>query len=425
MSLPKNVWSRSSLLAKMAGKIALKELQTKVGASPIAKRIEQAEEMVKTLSQMKGAAMKVGQLLSMDAADILPPEVVKVLGQLQSEAESIPFKEIESILKKELGESLFSQIEYLDPTPLAAASIGQVHRSRIKGREVVFKIQYPGVAETIDSDINLLEKISTQLFNLSGRGKISLKPLMIELKEVLKMETNYLQEAQFLVRYQKNFSGDSRFTIPQVEMDFTTSKVLCLEYCPGTSMRQWLEENQTEEDLERVSTLVLELYLKEFYYWGLVQTDPNFGNFLILENPIRLVLLDFGSTKEYSQSFIEQYKKIVRSTFDEDFDELLTHTYEMGFLDKRESDEAKQKYIEMMKIIVEPFLIEGKFDFTDSEFVAKTRDVSWEFTQSLKFSSPPKDLIFLHRKLGGVFGLMKKCKAKIALRPYMEDVLSS
>jgi aarF domain-containing kinase len=309
MSLPKNIWSRSSLLLKTATKMAYKELESKVSETPLAKRMEQAQELVNTLSQMKGAAMKVGQLLSLDAADIFPPEVAKVLAQLQSDATALPFSEIEKILIAEFGETLYQSIE-IEKMPLAAASIGQVHRGRVKGKEVVFKIQYPGVAETIDSDISLLEKLTSQFFFFSGRRQISLRPLMDELKTVLKLETNYLQEAQFLTRYHKNVATDSRFIIPKVELDFTTNKILCLEFCPGKSLRSWLEEEHSQQEFDNLARYAIELYLTEFYQWGLVQTDPNFGNFLIQESPLRLVLLDFGSTKEYSSDFIEKYKKL-------------------------------------------------------------------------------------------------------------------
>lgn len=369
--------------------------------------------------------MKVGQLLSLDATDLFPPEVIKVLSQLQADAGALPFDDIRAILIRELGEELFNKIEYIDPTPLAAASIGQVHRATIKGKDYVLKIQYPGVAETIDSDINLLEKLISQMFFFSGRKKIEIKPLMTELKEVLKLETNYLQEAQFLTRYQKNFAQDSRFIIPKVDLEYTTQKVLCLEFCPGLPLRDWLEAEPTHKDAQELAKYALELYLTEFYQWGLVQTDPNFGNFLIQENPLKIVLLDFGSTKEYSSAFIQKYKRVVKAAFDDKDEELLEATFEMNLMDKRESTETRLKYIKMMKAIVAPFQQYEDFDFTDSEFVSVSKDLSLEFTQALEYSAPPKELIFLHRKLGGIFGLMKRCKAKIALRPYMEDVLNS
>mgnify|MGYP000097116443 CR=1 FL=1 len=122
---------------------------------------------------------------------------------------------------------------------------------------------------------------------------------------------------------------------------------------------------------------------------------------------------------------IEKYKKVVRSAFNDDEKELIESTFEMGLIDRRESPETLKKYVAMMKAIVAPFQEYGDFDFTSSEFVQTTRDLSVQFTQALEFSAPPKDLIFLHRKLGGIFGLMKRCRAKIALRPYMEDILNS
>jgi aarF domain-containing kinase len=237
------------------------------------------------------------------------------------------------------------------------------------------------------------------------------------------METDYLKEAEFLTRYQKNFSQDQRFHIPQVFPEFSTDKVLCLEFCSGTPLREWLEKPHDEKTLQTVSIYALELFLKEFYEFGLVQTDPNFGNFLVRENPLSLVLLDFGSTKEYSQDFLQKYKAIVRSAFLNDEAALLKHTFEFNFLSPKEPAEVQAKYLELMNAIVEPFQTREPFDFNNNEFMQKTKELSWDFSQSLKFSPYPKDLIFLHRKLGGVFGLMKKCQAKMVLRPYMEKAL--
>ncbi len=425
MSLPKSAWKRGSMLLKTATKLAYKELESKVSATPLGKKIEQAQELVNTLSQMKGAAMKVGQLLSLDATDLFPPEVVNILGQLQSDSKSLPYHEIEMILKTELGENNFKRINKIEERPLAAASIGQVHRAEIDGKMVVFKIQYPGIAETIDSDIKLLEKIFNQFLFISGKRNININSIMNELKESLILETDYKQEANFLMKYKKNFSEDSRFIIPSVDLEFSTKNILCLEYCRGIPLRSWLESNPKQEDLDLLGKYALELYLKEFYHWGLVQTDPNFGNFLIQENPLRIVLLDFGSTKEYTQEFISAYKKLIIACFYGKDEEIIKYTFEMNLIDKRESQATLDLYLEMMKAIIEPFQSEDKFDFANSEYVQKTRDLSIDFTQALKFSAPPKDLIFLHRKLGGIFGLMKRCKTKIALRPYLLDIFNS
>jgi predicted unusual protein kinase regulating ubiquinone biosynthesis (AarF/ABC1/UbiB family) len=161
----------------------------------------------------------------------------------------------------------------------------------------------------------------------------------------------------------------------------------------------------------------MRLYLEEFFNHGMVQTDPNPGNFLITPQN-KIALLDFGAVKTYDQDFVEGYRKVLLASYRGDSQALLQDSFRMGFIDRRESDEALNIYLEMMGFLIEPFRREIAFDFSDNSFFIKSRDLSWEMTKKCSYSPPPKDLLFLHRKLAGIFIFLKRLDVKIRLRDY-------
>jgi aarF domain-containing kinase len=163
----------------------------------------------------------------------------------------------------------------------------------------------------------------------------------------------------------------------------------------------------------------LNLFHREFLDWHLVQTDPNFGNYLIQQSPLRVVLLDFGSTLSYTPEFVLDYTKMIQLSTIEDPQEMYTKAVALGLMDSRESKEVEQAFFNLMKTAVEPALPQHQpFDFSSSDYEKRSMETVMSFTKSLKYSSPPREIIFLHRKLGGLFGLFKKLEAKIDLTPF-------
>lgn len=420
--IPTGLFNRGSKLLGVASRVALSEMSSRLKSwedekSKLEARVELAKVFVKTLSEMKGASMKVGQLLSLDVGDYLPPEVQQVLESLQQSSSFLPFPAIETILRNELGDRL-AELSNLSRTPLAAASIGQVHTARLGDEEVVVKIQYPGVADSIPQDIRLLEILLRQLSKLA-RKDIDLDPFMREVEEVLRLETDYRNELRMLELYGRNFQG-SPYLIPRAFSGYSTQKVIVLERLYGKSIKEWKEKSFISER-QKLAHQLLTLYLSEFFVQGLVQTDPNPGNFLITEQG-QLALLDFGAVKEYPRSFVDGYRMILLSAYAKDRQRLLAESVRLGFIDERESEEVKELYLEMMEILAEPFRSREPFNFSDKKFLEQSRDLSWEVTRRCKFSPPPKELLFLHRKLAGVFGLVSKLEVKIVLNDYWKIV---
>jgi aarF domain-containing kinase len=420
VDIPKSRWARGGKLLQLATKVAVQELSARVGgrlqeeADKLRLRVEQTTEIVKTLNQMKGAAMKAGQLLSLEATDLLPPEILQVLSQLQSSQGQLKGSEVKALLEQELGSGWTNKIENFEDTPFAAASIGQVHKARYQGKEIVLKIQYPGVSESIDSDVDLLASLLNKLNFVLGKD-IPLDPVLDEIKETLKQETNYLLEAEFTAKYRESFQNFPGYVLPHSFPEISTKKILALEYISGVPLRDWIKERRNKEETHLIAQKLMHMYLHEFFNCGFVQTDPNLTNFLVQTN-LSLVILDFGACKTYSKEFRQAYREVLKATLEERDHDLLELSYSFELLDPREAKETKDLYLSMMKVISSPFKTEEPFSFSDTNFAEESREITLRFAKKLQFSPPPKKLIFLHRKLGGLFQILKRLEAELDLK---------
>ncbi len=418
-------------LLGMTARVAGQELKQKVintwddmPESRLKSRVAQAKIIAENLSQLKGAAMKAGQLLSLDAADYFPPEAIEILSKLQASAEAVDFAVVENVLKKELGTKRLQQFKNIESTPAASASIGQVHKAELDGNEVAIKVQYPGVADSIDSDLALLEKVAKSLLTVTGR-KINLSEAFEELKIVLHAEADYENELRNMQTY-RDLLKDDRYIVPKPIPEFSTARVLTMSWEDGQRVQDWLKTNPSRESREAIGKLVLELYNREFYEWGFVQTDPNYANFLIRENPLRLIVLDFGATLSYDKKFRSEYKKLLSALGSLDKTRTVKTAVEWGLLDSRESDETKDSFFQMLLVAMEPFRKELQpFRFSNKDYAKRTREVNERFARSLRYTAPPRQLFFLHRKLGGIFTLLKKLDVELDLIPYWQETIGS
>lgn len=416
---------RTSSLLSMAAKLAFKESKNFVQSKAekrLSTMLSQAETVVQHVGQLKGAAMKAVQMITIESQDFLPPEVIKVLEKLQSQAPPIDDETMKTLLKKELGEVLFSKLENLSDKPIAAASIGQVYQARLNGKDVVVKVQYPGIAESVDSDLAILKKIIKTLLFVSNK-RIDIDELFEEVTRILKLETDYKNEAESLLKYAKNFEGSEKYRIPKIYNEFTTHKVLVMSKEEGLEFTPWFETSPSRSEKDSLGYSLLNLYIKEFFENQFVQTDPNPANFLINEDS-QLVLLDFGATLNYTKKFEQDYRALLKTVFQKNDSAILKKLIELGFVSEKESDSTQKDFVDFMKISALPFDEDQQpFEFAKTEYSNDVRGKALDLSRKLKFSAPPKNIIFLHRKLGGIFLLLKKLEVQIDLSPFREMIL--
>jgi aarF domain-containing kinase len=418
--IPQSFFSRTRELLGTAARIGSQEIAYQLRKGPrLESRLEQARTLVETLSRLKGAAMKVGQWLSIDAADYLPAEVRAVFSQLQNQSPHfLPLDEIQKILAWELDASLLKEIHFLGDKPIAAASIGQLHRVRFRGRNLALKVQYPGVAESIDTDLDLLRKV-VGAYLLVSQKKLEIDALFLELGDTLKRETDYLQELDWLRRFKDIFEGDKTFRIPEVETELCTKRVLAMSFEQGVTLSEWIRTSQDEAAQRFFGEKALELYCREFFDFHVVQTDPNFSNFLVSESERRLTLLDFGAVKSYPRSFVQDYAKLLGFIHEQRESAAIEKGLEMGFIDAREKPETQKAFYEMLRASTSAFDEDKQpFNFASEDYYQWVKQSTLDFTQKVEFSPPPQQLIFLHRKLSGVYNLLKQLDLQVDLRPY-------
>ena len=363
------------------------------------------------LADLRGAAMKVGQLLSMDGGDLLPPPLTELLSRLQANAKPMPISQLNSSLEQQWGcdwQQQFSQFSFY---PIAAASIGQVHKATTQdGRQLALKIQYPGINKSIDSDVNNV----TTLLNISGLipKQLDISELLDEAKKQLHAEADYLLEAQYVKQYRQLLATDTRYLLPDIADDLTTKQILAMTFVGGVDIDKLVDQPQTVRD--HVIELAFSLMFREVFEFRLVQTDPNFANYRYDIDSKQLVLLDFGATRVYPQSISEGYRQLMTGAVIDDQPRMLAALKQIGFFSQPIEPQAQQSLLALCLQACEPLKYQGVYDFGQSDMVRQIRDAGSQLSMKQGYwHTPPADAIFLHRKLGGLYLLAAKLKARV------------
>lgn len=369
-----------------------------------------AKRVANQLSKLRGGAMKVGQLLSMDAGDFLPPELAEILSKLRSDARSMPKKHLLAVLSAQWGQDWPSKLQRFDETPIAAASIGQVHQAYgLEGERLAVKIQYPGVSESIDSDIDNV----ASLFRMSGLvpKDFDLKPLLAQAKAQLHEEADYLREAQCLRDYTKALGGLDGYVIPTVYEPLTTKNILAMSFVEGLPIEQFVTASQ--EVRNRLATLMFDLMFKELFAMRVMQTDPNFANYLYQSEHKKLVLIDFGATRTLSLELVKKYARMVEAGLSDDRQAMEQVALDIGYFDQNVLAKHKAPILELMSLAIEPLKSET-YHFGTTDLAARIRDTGFELGRDRDFwHAPPIDCLFIHRKVGGGFLLASRLKAQV------------
>lgn len=373
-----------------------------------------AQRVADQLSRLRGAAMKVGQLLSMDAGDLMPPELAAILSRLRADAQPMPMSQLVPVLETAWGAGWDSQFERFSFTPLAAASIGQVHAAQLKGGErLAIKVQYPGVRQSIASDV---DNVAT-LLRLSGLlpRTLDFAPLLEEAKRQLHDEADYLKEAAYLESYRGRLAAEGDFALPAVHAGLTTPDILAMTFMDGVPIESLAGAPQAERD--RVLGLLFELLFREIFEFRCVQTDPNFANYRYDEGSGRLVLLDFGATRHFSERCIAAYRRLLWAGQVGDLDTLSAAAIDIGYFQVDIDPAHKRQVLDIFLTACEPLRHEGPYDFGASTLAVRIRDVGLRLGRDRSFwHTPPADALFLHRKIGGLYLLAARLKARVDIR---------
>ncbi|MBT8430401.1 MAG: AarF/ABC1/UbiB kinase family protein [Gammaproteobacteria bacterium] len=363
------------------------------------------------LSEMRGAAMKVGQLLSMDSGHLLPPQLSELLARLREGAHAMPLGQVAAVLKEAWGDGWDKRFSRFSFTPLAAASIGQVHEAVLKdGTHLAVKIQYPDIRRSIDSDVDNVATL-LRLSNLVPEG-MDLGPLLKEAKVQLHAEADYLHEARALERFGAHLAEDTRFEVPSVIDTLTTQQVLTMRFLDGSPIESLADAPSAQRNA--AATALLELAIREVFDWGLVQTDPNFANYLYSTYSGKIQLLDFGATRDYPDQTQTALRRLLHACVDGSDSDIEAAAADVGYLEPADPEGYRSIVVTLLRTATEPARASGDFDFARSDLAGRMKDIVVEMRLNEKFARvPPPEILFLHRKLGGLYLLLSRLRARI------------
>jgi predicted unusual protein kinase regulating ubiquinone biosynthesis (AarF/ABC1/UbiB family) len=410
------------LAAKITGSAVLDRFKfnqdKSINESVIDATKKNAKLMVKTMGELKGAAMKLGQFLSTDP-DLIDEEFARELAVLQKEAPPVPFKEIEKSIEKRLNQKISDLFQYIDPKPLGTASIGQVHYAILKdGREVAVKVQYEGIKSSLDSDLN-------NIALLLKLGRVLLSPeqiqaLIEEIRKALTQEADYLQEAQNLIHFASLFQHIEGIRIPKPILDYCTAELLVMEFMEGQPLVKAIQQIPSYEQRSKIAKRFVDIFVYAFHDLYEINIDPHPGNFLLNQNH-EIVLLDFGCIKTFDPMYTDGILKVLVAFWEDDMPKLKAELKALHF--GRDgmafpSDDAVRTHHQM---ILAPMAKREAFNFSRWQIHAQLRAFLSEHPEFINMLPPP-ELLMYFRVVAGIKGTLSQIDAGIDLRGLAEDV---
>ncbi|CAK9817763.1 Atypical kinase COQ8B, mitochondrial [Anthophora quadrimaculata] len=381
-----------------------------------------AERIVSTLCKVRGAALKIGQILSIQDDSIISPELQKVFERVRQSADFMPTWQVEKVLASELGHDWRNKLTTFEDKPFAAASIGQVHHGTLlNGQDVAIKIQYPGVAMGIQSDVENLVGIM-KIWNIFPKGMF-IDNLVEVAKRELAWEVDYVREAECTRRYKKLIESYSDYYVPAVIDELSTSQVFVTEMVEGIPVDKCTSMDM--ETREHICKLIMRLCLKELFVFRYMQTDPNWSNFFYNPDTRQLVLLDFGACREYEKSFMDKYIEIIHAASEGNRGKILNLSREMGFLTGYESKIMEEAHVDTVMVLGQVFDKNHKYyDFGGQDVTKRVQSLVPTILDH-RLCPPPEEIYSLHRKLSGVFLLCAKLQVKINCRDMFYEVYTN
>ena len=368
---------------------------------------------VDTLKNLRGAAMKFGQLLSLDETVILSPDLAAIFAQLQSSGYSMTPSQLKKVLNHNWGDDWLKHFKYFDVRPFAAASIGQVHKATLKSGEVVaIKVQFPGVKQSIDSDLATLKFI----MKTSGMlpENFPLEHYLSQCGDLLKRETNYELEAENINLFSGFLNGSKVIHVPKVYNKLSTDQTLTMSFLEGRELSNIMEFDQSARN--EISLNLIELLFNEIFNFKMVQTDPNLANFLLTRGGKSICILDFGACCRVSEDTHRLYKELLSVALSLDLNSIKSFLQEKNFI-PQETSMAGTKFLEnIISVTINELSKDETFDFQKSKvfqlIVQENLNLYFDLIPSSVLGS---DFIFIQRKIFGLILFFRSIGTKLPL----------
>lgn len=385
--------------------------------------IRNAQRIVESSTHLRGAFMKLIQMLSM-RQDLLPGEALDVLKATQSSVPPMTYSTISDQIRREIGkrpEQLFAKF---DQTAFAAASLGQVHRATTRdGVEVAVKVQYPGVEKTVDQDLGNLKMLLMTLQAIGRdvmRQKIDCNAVYKELEERLREELDYVREARNMTEFGRLLADDPEIMIPSVVKELSSRRVLTMTYLDGYPLADAMGPEVDLELRKWVARKAHAMVWRQILEFGVLHTDFHPGNYVVSYHP-RLGILDFGSIRRFAPAVRKAYLKVARGIVDLDDRAIGIGMRELGWIERGQNPAPM---VEIIHVLFEPMMVEREFDPAEYDSVAKATRVG-EIAFEHRLYNSPAHSVFLLRALIGLEGIMRRLAVKANYREIFRECVES
>lgn len=405
----------------------------------------QAEVLINELGKLKGSIMKAGQMLSIYGEHLFPEEINSILKKLQSDSLRLDWSQIEKVLVQQLGKDLLSKLE-IDKSPIAAASMGQVYQAKAQGIPdlLAIKVQYPGVDKAIDSDLAALRRILS-VANIIPKSQ-SFEDIFKEVRMMLHYEADYSRELAMNLKFQELLKHDPRYVIPRVFEEFSTKRVLTMSFEDGLAVDSQEIKSLCQVRRNEICNSIMELTFNEIFSWKLVQTDPHFGNFKIRLNENKMneqyqdqiVLFDFGAVRKFTKTYIQNFAQLVHTALNVDYDAIVAAGRQLGFLYESDAEKVNALFVEICSIAIEGFLEEyaskdlnhklsddNHYHWDQANLIERFSYLAKDAVFAFKFRPPPREAIFLDRKMMGLYTFLTAFKYDLGPRSMLMDKIKN
>uniref|UniRef100_A0A8C5VQ16 Coenzyme Q8B n=1 Tax=Microcebus murinus TaxID=30608 RepID=A0A8C5VQ16_MICMU len=347
----------------------------------------------------------------------ISPQLQRIFERVRQSADFMPRWQMLRVLEEELGTDWQAKVASLEEVPFAAASIGQVHQGVLRdGTEVAVKIQYPGVAQSIQSDVqNLLAVLKMSVALPEG---LFAEQSLQALQQELAWECDYRREAACAQSFRQLLADDPFFRVPAVVKELCTTRVLGMELAGGVPLDQC--QGLSQDIRNQICFQLLRLCLRELFEFRFMQTDPNWANFLYDASSHQVTLLDFGASREFGTEFTDHYIEVVKAAAEGDRDRVLQKSRDLKFLTGFETKAFSDAHVEAVMILGEPFATQGPYDFGAGDTARRIQGLIPVLLQH-RLRPPPEETYALHRKLAGAFLACARLRAHIACRDLFQD----
>ncbi len=382
----------------------------------------QANYVAEELGKLKGSVVKIGQMLAMYGEHVLPPEITRALQTLNDDTATLAWPKIEQTLRRTLGDKL-DELE-VDRVPIGTASLAQVHRATViaTGEDIVLKIQYPGVADAIDSDLALFKRL-LKVSNAVPQTR-ALDTWFEEIRDLLHVEVDYTIEAATTERFYQRLQDDPRYVVPKINRHYSSKYLLCMSYEYGVSVTSESLQLLSDERRNAIGQAAIEIMMQEIFIWGEMQTDPNFGNYLIrvadsdnsADAQDKLVLLDFGAIRQFDNHLLTIAHGLLRAGYHHDHEAMKRAMTGYDFFYSM-SEKVNSDIAALFLLATEPFSNpatnpdiptncldeQQRYIWANSKLHSRISATAQRAMQSLEFNLPPKEFMFISRKFIGAY----------------------